>query len=632
MDQIRTRMRQLTNKIDQAKIVSFDMYNTLIFRKTRLPQDIFLLTEFYTGIDGFSNSRQKMQKKAAGYVRRKFGYPHANLREIYRFASCGRQKAEQAEQIERRLEERLSVCNARMRHVWQYARACGKRVIITSDMYLERSAIEKILRRCSITDWDDIYVSSDIRKTKYDGTLYDFILEKERVHADEMLHIGDDWHADIQMAVEKGIRTFWYRHQEADLAKSLYEISHSNGQLFEEKEMAFWYNLGYQTGGPLYMGLGLWLKKTIGTRRLCCLSRDGFNLTRMLSEFGITEHDYIYTSRRALLLAHMTKLGHRELELLPPYSCGQTVREILNYIGLELLPETEIRAAGLKGYDAVIRTKSDIAKMKQLYKKNENAVLKRCRKERMYLKQYFTDKDLFQKEMYFFDSGWNGTTQYLLQKIYESLHKKSSICFCYAGIKKSAVSQERLKGSGYHSYFETYVPKRTQNRLLDASAVLELFFSEDAPPVQCYTANGIKFDTYRNRDYIRWMNQGIADYISQHKVPDAPLCVQAAKRFGVCNLVKLVLEPDSREAARIGNLENADRLSEASGMKKHIAAISVKKLMKNPYLDIYWEKGVYRHPHNATCVKTFVWLRQRAAFVYKTAKRIYGRCLKQEKS
>ena len=126
-------------------------------------------------------------------------------------------------------------------------------------MYLDKPEIEKILKRCSITQWDAIYVSSEIKKTKYEGGMYDYIKNKEQAKAGEILHIGDDQHSDINMARAKGIRTFWYRDKEADLAKSLYFSSYKAGKALPENEMAFWYCLGYQVGGPLYLGLFLWL-------------------------------------------------------------------------------------------------------------------------------------------------------------------------------------------------------------------------------------------------------------------------------------------------------------------------------------------------------------------------------------
>ncbi len=586
MDQL--QMQKLKKNIDRAKIVSFDLYDTLIFRKTKTPQDLFAYVEWDSRIPGFAADRENMQRKAARFVRRMYGYPHPNLREIYQYWKCksrGRKEAFykkllQAEQTERKLEQCLAVRNNAMDQAMQYAKARGKRIILTSDMYLEKPEIENILKRCAVTQWDALYVSSEARKTKYDGSIYGFIIKKERARPGEILHIGDDPHSDIKMARAKGIRTFWYKDKEADLAESLYRYSRQKGTLPIQKA-AFWYNLGYQTGGPLYLGLCLWIKETLGKKKLFCLSRDGANLVRLLPQFGVGDAVYIYASRRALLVPYLAKAGKKQRELLPRYG-------------------------------------------RRMYQKNTPRILALSRLECANLERYFASEGLFQKEVCFFDSGWNGTSQYLMENIFKSFNKKGKIRFYYAGIKDNAASRQMLKGCCYKSYFSGYLKKRTQNRLLASSAVLELFFSEDAPAVRCYGKDGVQFDAYEKRDSIRWINQGIEDFIRSSRGICSVVSKEAVKRFGISRLVKLVLSPDAREAEWIGNLEIADRFSEAGGRKKQVARIPKEALWENPLLDIYWEQGVYRHPENTRSVKVYVWCRQRAAELYRAVKRGCG--------
>lgn len=236
----KTQIQELKKKIDKAKVVSFDMYDTLVFRKTRQPQDIFALAECGIGISGFADLRERAQRRAARSIRQKYGYPHPNMHEIYKFLSRGSQKMLQAEKIERKLEECLTVRNPAMHKALRYAREQNKRVVVTSDMYMERSQLEKILKKCSITEWDAVYVSSEIRKTKYDGTIYDFIIEKESAAPCEILHIGDDLHADVYMAEKKGMAAYWYRNKEIDLAESLYKSSHPRGVGLSGERMGIW--------------------------------------------------------------------------------------------------------------------------------------------------------------------------------------------------------------------------------------------------------------------------------------------------------------------------------------------------------------------------------------------------------
>ena len=68
----KTQIQELKKKIDKAKVVSFDMYDTLVFRKTRQPQDIFALVECGIGISGFADLRERAQRRAARSIRQNF--------------------------------------------------------------------------------------------------------------------------------------------------------------------------------------------------------------------------------------------------------------------------------------------------------------------------------------------------------------------------------------------------------------------------------------------------------------------------------------------------------------------------------------------------------------------------------
>ena len=144
--------KQLKNKIRQAQIVSFDLYDTLLFRKFRQPQDIFVWMECAVGIPGLAKEREKMQVRAARFYRKKYGVPHPTLHEIYQYwehqEMTGRQKSasfyKKLEALERKLEEELCIPNRAMQEMMVYARQQKKRVIITTDMYLEKTELERI--------------------------------------------------------------------------------------------------------------------------------------------------------------------------------------------------------------------------------------------------------------------------------------------------------------------------------------------------------------------------------------------------------------------------------------------------------------------------------------------------------
>lgn len=610
--------RKLKKSIDHASLVSFDLYDTLIFRRHGTPQEVFRLMGCLLHLPDFQKERMQMQQKAYRFVSHRYGYPHPTLHEVYEYGSKRSKRQKRAmEMLERELEQSEAFPNKAMQRVFAYAKQSGKRLAVTTDMYLEKEDIQKILKACGY-EGARLYLSSELKKTKYNGSMYEAIVAQEGISAGEILHIGDDRFADTMVAQRFGIHAFSYQDRDRDFAESLYEIA--AGRIRLTGTNAFWYRMGWETGGALYMGLCAWIRKHAGGETLYCLSRDGYNLTNVLAAFGMDHCKYVYTSRRALLLPAIDRLGEEELALLPPYSCGQTIGEILEYLDFTQISEEDLLRHGFSGYGHVIRSKREIARLKQVYAAKEPFILEKCAAERKDLKQYFASMGLFGSRALFFDSGWNGTSQHLIERAYRLLGKKTKIRFLYAGIKKSAKSSAYLKNSKYHAFLNEYLPPGKLRAVLGGAAVLELFFSQDAPALLRYERSGLVFESDRfklqKQDFVReWINHGIRDAIFQNRelLKKSWINESGLERYAVQRISRLLVHPSRSEAQTIGDLESTDSLSVCGGMNKYLARVTCRMLLKNPYLDIYWEKGALRHPKNSLFVKGFVWARQRAA-------------------
>ena len=603
--------RKLKKSIDQAALVSFDLYDTLIFRRHGTPWEVFRFMGCLLNQPDFLKERVQMQQKAYRFVAHRYQFPHPTLHEIYQYGSNRRNAQKRAmELLERKLELAEAFPNRAMQRIFAYARQSGKRLAVTTDMYLDKKDIQKILKACGY-EGCSLYVSSELKKTKYNGSMYEALIKQEGVFAGEILHIGDDKRADIKMAQRFGIHTFYYQDGDRDFAESLYK-RHTQTEVF-------WHRMGWETGGALYMGLCAWIRKYTNGKTLYCLSRDGYNLTKVLATVGMDDCKYVYASRRALLLPAIDRLGEAELALLPPYSCGQTVGEILTYLDFKEIKEADLFRQGFSGYGHVIRTKREIARLKKVYAAKEDSILKKCAKERRHLERYFASLGLFGSHALFFDSGWNGTSQYLIERIYRLLGKKTKIQFLYVGIKRNAKSSAYLQNSRYHAFLNAYLPPSKLRAALDGAAVLELFFSQDAPALLRYGKYGPVFepDSKTQNLAVKWINAGIYDFVFQNRVLLSKpwISERGLEHYAAQRIFRLLAQPAQTEAQKIGDLESTDSLSACSGMKKYLARISYKVLLKNPYLDIYWEKGVYKHPKNPVLVKWFVWIRQRTAHI-----------------
>lgn len=79
------------------------------------------------------------------------------------------------------------------------------RLIAVSDMYYSSSELERIIEAVlGCQPFVAVYASSDIRSTKYSGTLYTEVAAREGVDGAQFLHVGDNYEVDVVQARRAG--------------------------------------------------------------------------------------------------------------------------------------------------------------------------------------------------------------------------------------------------------------------------------------------------------------------------------------------------------------------------------------------------------------------------------------------
>lgn len=193
--------------LDNISIASFDVFDTLIIRTgIKRPTDVFDLVDS-EDID-FKTKRIKAEAKA----RSKSNLEDIKLTDIYlKLFPEDINKVREYEQKE--INAELSVCKANPKAYTFYNKIknSGKRIIIVSDMYLQKEAIKKLLINCNY-DINDvpIYVSSEYGKTKRSGSLFKEVLKNEEVDACKIMHIGDNLISDYFKAKRCGMVGYLY--------------------------------------------------------------------------------------------------------------------------------------------------------------------------------------------------------------------------------------------------------------------------------------------------------------------------------------------------------------------------------------------------------------------------------------
>lgn len=132
-------------------------------------------------------------------------------------------------------------------------------------------------------------MSSEIKKAKFTGSLYDYVLNDLNIESDQIIHYGDNKTSDVINPRKKGIKSIlvnnkWkdnltiYNSKEKDYKYLAIEkfINFNMKNKFSDSAFNYFYKTGYQTLGPLLYGYCVWLNE--------CLKSDNINNVFFLIE------------------------------------------------------------------------------------------------------------------------------------------------------------------------------------------------------------------------------------------------------------------------------------------------------------------------------------------------------------
>lgn len=195
---------ELKRRVDEYEAISFDLFDTLIMRRTLEPIDVFDFVECRLREKGIIISDFKKKRRTAELESR-----GKDIYGIYEMLSQMLQLDEKktqeilAEEIQ--CEKEYMISRRDVAEVLEYAVSQGKTVSIISDMYLTSEILADILHSVGIDQYHKIYVSCEYGKGKGNGLFEDYIKD---VEGKKCLHIGDNWQSDIIAARKYGIDAY----------------------------------------------------------------------------------------------------------------------------------------------------------------------------------------------------------------------------------------------------------------------------------------------------------------------------------------------------------------------------------------------------------------------------------------
>ena len=315
-----TILKSIKKDIDKAEVISFDIFDTLLLRPYVRPSDLFKHMEKTENKPGFYKARRQAEKAARS--KKTNGLEDIKYEAIYEEID---EEYKTLKQKEMDFEEMVLRTNFEMKEVYDYALKKGKKIIITSDMYLPTEFLTKVLKKNGYEGFQKIYVSGDIGKTKSKGSLYKHILSDNDIQdPSKILHIGDNHRSDVERAKEHGIKAIHYEQvfkQYSRINPRVSELMKTNGDkigasimvsMFAHKwqeqrcgvceKMTYWERIGYEYAGPLAYGYARFVQQQAKEHNLDTIlfvARDGYLLHKVFQDIepNIKSH-YVYAPRR----------------------------------------------------------------------------------------------------------------------------------------------------------------------------------------------------------------------------------------------------------------------------------------------------------------------------------------------
>lgn len=349
-------VEDFVRKIKDYDVISFDIFDTLIFRPFSSPTDVFyLIGEKFDFLD-FKNLRVWAEWDARMKCRQKNGHTEVSLQDIWEnLEEDTGLNAEEGMRLECETEEKLCYANPYMLQVWKRLQKLGKRMIIVSDMYLPRSCIERILQKTGYTGAERIYISNEYGENKAGGDLFHRVIRD--FSGARIVHIGDNPHSDQKMAKASGLDILPYQnvnknvllYRPMDMSSMIggaYRGLVSNHLYNGSEKFSIDYEYGYVYGGLFVVGYCHFIHEYYEQHyldQLLFLARDGDILRRVYQKLYPDDRTvYVYWSRKAATKLMADEDKHDFFRRFIYHKVNQkiTIGEALRSMELEqLLPE-----------------------------------------------------------------------------------------------------------------------------------------------------------------------------------------------------------------------------------------------------------------------------------------------------
>lgn len=458
---------------DAVEVLSTDLFDTLLWRKTAEPVDAFVLVGHrleqagllarYLTPEVFAELRSDAEIRARKALKARSDLIEVDLTQIYdqfgdRVWRPGT-KREAAIDVELEVERDLLVPDLDVAGLFHAAFERGKRLIAVSDTYFPEDFLRSVLALPPLGSvrFDRLFVSNRYGRGKGEG-LFETVVKEMGCPPERILHLGDNEDADVTAPQELGIRTIHFERRGEEFQDALQRerrsipghtgrkrpvdpvhgdygltalrskvLHRTEGESLPDGVKPFW-RYGAAFLGPVFASYADWIIQRAHEQeatRIFCLMRDGELLVPLVNAAARAagsdmEAEPLWLSRQVCAKATVFTGSSEELENFLSRRSPPTVRGLVETLGLGVgdLPQFA-NQAGTRLNDPHL-TKALIETLSGEDHLRARIVATSHRARQRVTAQLMRTAERAGGTIVMVDLGWAGTIQRLSQQILDS--------------------------------------------------------------------------------------------------------------------------------------------------------------------------------------------------------------------
>lgn len=533
-------------------LISFDIFDTLLLRPFKTPQDLFYIVGYKLNFSGdnidFATLRASCEKKARAHKLEKKGYREITISDIYDELTCVT-NIDPSEGAKIEFETELEYCmpNPYMIEVFKILKSFKKRIIITSDMYYSSEQLGQLLKKIGVEGYEKLYVSCEYKINKHAG-LFDIVLNDfSDIAPDKIVHIGDNFEADIKSPQKRGISTKFYKgvnaaganHRPRNMSNVVGSVYGGivNAHIHNGKnKYPACYEYGYIYAGLYIMGMVNWInKKALSENydQLIFLARDGYIYKKVFDKYyGNVDTEYCLWSRHSAMHCDVAERNYEEflrrylsyrIDLIDRNLCEpMSIGELLDGIGIKKDVRKNLNKYGL--YEFTLASGIIQDNIRRFLLDYREEIIHDYKKEKDYIIDYYRNILGTHKKIAFIDMGWTGNNVIsLMRTLSGNIDDKQMHCLL-AGCLPSKNFMSFLDGT-----IDTYLFSMTDNKQFHSlytnaqTGVMNTLAHEIMNQTYCpsfisETEDSILFDIPQVEDYdtLKEIEKGVMDFCDDY--------------------------------------------------------------------------------------------------------------------